>query len=212
MKLKKFYISKLCEMQSSAKLKDWVAHSFEIKSLIQLNNLKIKNRLQKKFFILSYFSTTRLFHVSDQNLKSKAKSFDQKFSKAHNFYKVDLETLMQTNLNILSRSNIPYKCSINTRRTSASGTIVTQQVPDADSSHLSSTRFSTHFGMPNDNVDSSQGAFTHARPTAIAQLPSPLRSQHLQSPSMVSNEKVQVYRTKFLSCSCKESKLLSKIC
>ena len=108
---------------------------------------------------------------------------------------------MQTNLNILSRSNIPYKCSINTRRTSASGTIVTQQVPDADSSHVSSTRFPTHFGMPNENIGSSQGAFTtlsdcktnrldDARPSAITQLPSPLRSRHLQSPSMVSNEKV----------------------
>ena len=95
---------------------------------------------------------------------------------------------MQTNLNILSRSNIPYKCSINTRRTSASGTIVTQQLPDADSSHLSSTHFPTHFGMPNDNVESSQGAFTDARPSAITQLPSPLRSRHLQSPSVVSNE------------------------
>ena len=97
---------------------------------------------------------------------------------------------MQTNLNILSRSNIPYKCSINTRRTSASGTIVTQQVPDADSSHLSSTRFPTHLGMPNENIESSQGAFTDVRTSAITQLPSPLRSQHLQSPSMVSNEEV----------------------
>ena len=100
----------------------------------------------------------------------------------------------------LSKSNIPYKYSINTRRTSASGTIVTQQVPDADSSHLSSTRFPTHFGMPNDNIETSQGAFTlsdcktnrldDAGTSAITRLPSPLRSQHLQSPSMVSNEKV----------------------
>ena len=97
---------------------------------------------------------------------------------------------MQIDLKNLSSSNIPYKCSINTRRTSASGTIVTQQVTDADSSHLSSTRFPTHFGMPNENVESSQGAFTDARTSAITQLPSPLRSQHLQSPSMVSNDKV----------------------
>ena len=116
---------------------------------------------------------------------------------------------MQTNLNILSRSNILYKCSINTRRTSANGTIVTQQVTDADSSHLSRTRFPTHFGMPNENIESSKGAFTDARPPAITQLPSPLRSRHLQSPSVVS---FILYDFWPIFSSCKESKLLFKIC